>query len=162
VPLSADAAAQEYDLSVQRYFTLSESGPPFQTAFAGVVLVILFALYGVPYGAIVCGGAPVDVPDVSVGSAYFATPDTLPVWIKRDGTVFVGFDVVPQARLYDVFLSARRLAPRRTLELRVDRHAKFGGVAEVLKTARQAGYDRAYVFGLPHSILQLSSKGSGA
>lgn len=133
---------------------------------SSVILVILFSLYVIPFGTIVCGGISLSPADIQAGSSFFEKPGTIPVSIKADGTFFIGPSIVPAGQLVSVLRDVRRTLPNLALEIRGDRRASSTDVFRALAAARDAGYSEAYVFGNEHSILELSAaisrrKGAG-
>jgi biopolymer transport protein ExbD len=128
----------------------------FSAALAAVVVTLLFALY-LPYTAIVCvfRGLPA-TPEIRAGEVYWEKPDTLVVSVQRDGSVFLGPNVVRLRVLTSELSRAHMLWPDRPLELRVDGRVTLGELEPVLSAAREAGYSAFYVFGRDRSILQLT------
>src|SRR5687767_5135746 len=68
-------------------------------AMASVLLVVLFAFYLAPFGVIVCGGIPVNPPEIRAGEAHFDRPVAITVTVRKDHVVYVGPNVVPAEAL---------------------------------------------------------------
>jgi biopolymer transport protein ExbD len=131
-------------------------------ALASVVLVVLFSMYLVPFGAIVCGaGVPVNTPAITAGEEYFDKPDTIILTVRADRSVYLGPNAIRPAEL-EAHLRALRLKyPERGLELRAAGTSTLGELAPILGAMRRAGYPRFWVFGNRSSILELTSRVAG-
>jgi biopolymer transport protein ExbD len=130
-------------------------------AMASVLLVVLFAFYLAPFGVIVCGGIPVNPPEIRAGEAHFDRPVAIIVTVKRDRAVYVGPNVVPADGLRAELERVRATFPGCPLELRADRKITMAQLTPVLRAMRDAGYSQFSVFGRPSSVLELAAQVPG-
>jgi biopolymer transport protein ExbD len=128
-------------------------------ALASVALVILFAIYAVPFGTISAGSqVPADVPAITAGEAYFDKPDTIVVTLRSDKSIYVGPNAVRRSDLESHLRIMRGKYPDRMLELRAFKAATLGDIAPVLGAMRGAGYSQFWVFGRRSAVLELASR----
>ena len=69
----------------------------------------------------------------------------LTISIKKDGTVFVGSNWIPDADLGTYLQSQHQRDPGRTIVLKADRRLKFARVRTVMKAANEAKFSRVAI-----------------
>lgn len=129
---------------------------------AGVVLIVLFSTYMVPFGAIVCGArVPANTPTVTAGDAFFDKPPTIIVTVRADRSVYVGPNAVWPSELEEHLKQMRAKYPEQAIELRASGTSTLGELAPILSAMRRAGYPRFWVFGVRSSVLELTARVAG-
>ena len=81
-------------------------------------------------------------PSSEHGTLYTARNDDLLVFVKGDGTVFIGSSWVRTRELSAELAWLRTHNPRCRLVLSIHRYAAFADVRNVIRAVREAGYDR--------------------
>ena len=113
------------------------------TGFAGVMLALL-AMFMAPVMVVDVFPRPsVDLPRTTNGHAMPGADreDALVVGITRDGKLYLGGDKVDLDQLPQVIRDRLSYGAERKVYLRVDRHAKYGVVINVLAEVRAAGIE---------------------
>ena len=123
---------------------------------ASALLVVLFVFYVIPTGINNCYPHQLRIPVVQAEQAFYGKPPTTLLSIAADGSCFIGTALIPRRDLTAHLRSARESEPSLPLEIAGDGRLSSGAVVDVLRAARDAGYTEAYVFGRPHSLLDIA------
>ncbi|HYH08363.1 MAG TPA: biopolymer transporter ExbD [Thermoanaerobaculia bacterium] len=86
-------------------------------------------------------GVPVNLP---ITEAPEKTPDTekqLQISVKADGSVYLGPNVVRKEQLQSSLEEIHQRTPDREVAVKGDRLVKYGDVLDVLKAAREVGFN---------------------
>jgi biopolymer transport protein ExbD len=129
--------------------TLHDMRWPYLAARAAV-LTLLLVLVSMLHES---RGAYVFAPAIDRATLYPARNDDVLVFVKRDGTLFIGYTWVPPAELATELAWLRAHNPRSRFVLSADRHAAFADVRNVIRAARDAGFRRITIDVQPPVLL---------
>lgn len=118
------------------------------TAFASVMFALV-AMFVLPAAVVV--DSPRDAAHISVDSAKVSNPtdmrgadreDALVVAITRDGHIWFGKDKIALENLPAAIREGVGHGAERTVYIRADMRARYGGVARILTSVQAAGIEK--------------------